>query len=668
MFVLKIARAAEETVVSCSGSDCTVCGALSTVSRVINFLMGISAVAAVLILVLAGIAYIFTTGRKRFLEKAKVFARKGVIGFGLILVSWLVIRTLFFVSGYQGINNWWSLSCETGGETVSSHQTDLLNDLKTYPDIAVFLASADKKARIAEPVPLSSLMAQLDKLMIGEELTLYLPAVKVKNNTGIQVPFLAGYKSSQGEFTIDPETTKLLERMLEKVVSGEVSFLGKGGSTLSLQTSENLTNSLISMVWESVIKSLQTNNFISSSTLEQLSSAAGGDVTQKISALSGALREFQQSNLDSFGKESKTSQMITDLVNGSLDRVDELVVARSSTADRSAGSTSSDGDRGQTVASKGSEKKKEPESQSSQEKRVDKFTDSGQATPITDQVNPTNIPPGPMTPVSKDNWGKSKDPKKPDPGQIGDDFGDMDKDRDKKKPDELSADDWNPGDGSPEAIKKALRRINKRDYLRYEMMFRYVKHIGDAPGGGMCTGCGDIMVDHRARILDIAHIAVHEGTHSGHACTVGWGGFSEGELEAIACANQQGSLYRGKDPDMKEFPRARESINYKGKEVRGHLARYWTGVNPKGDLNDEILGGLFKAMTDYPISKGWSNQGEYPYGWGEGYHLRINKRLEDVVKTVMTKEGPIDCKWGSCPTSDLPKLSVKCDCEQIKID
>lgn len=656
MRLIEIVKAADG-VVGCTGSDCTVCGVLSTVSQTINFLMGVSAAAAALVLVLAGLAYIFTTGRKRLLEKAKVFARNGIIGFLLILVSWLVIRTLFFVSGYQDAAGWWRFSCETE-VTAIDYQTDSLKSLKAYPDVAAFLASGEEKARISEPTPLNIFMTQVGNLKTGEELIFYLPAKNNKDNSDVQIPFLAGYKSSNGQLSIDPQTTQLLEKLVESVSSGKISLLGKDSSILSAKSSADLTSRLISMLWNSVIGNLSESSGLSSSVIDQLKSAASLD--DKIAAVQRALPSFQRND-----GSANVGRMINDIVEQSLE-IGRLVVERGDSGDRSSVTDSGDRSTGSTLPTSEDKAEKTKDSGSA-EGTEDKWSSSTSSTPKPTN-NVTNIPPGPQPPVSPDKWEPSRDPKKPDPGQLGDDFGDMDKDRDKKKPDELSQDDWNPGDGSPEAIKKALRRINKRDYLRYEMMFRYVQHIGDAPGGGQCNGCGDIYVDHRARILDIAHIAVHEGTHAGHACTVGWGGFSEGEIEAIACANQQGSLYRGKTPDMKEFPRARESINYKGKEVRGHLARYWTGVNPKGDLNDQILGGLFKAMTDYPISKGWSNQGEYPYGWGEGYHLRINQRLEDVVKTVMTKEGPINCEWGSCPTSDLPKLSVKCDCKPIQID
>ena len=72
-FLVANVWAAGSGVVSCSGGDCTVCSILETVSQIINFLMGVSAAAAILVLVIAGFVYIFATGHKRYLEKAHVF-------------------------------------------------------------------------------------------------------------------------------------------------------------------------------------------------------------------------------------------------------------------------------------------------------------------------------------------------------------------------------------------------------------------------------------------------------------------------------------------------------------------------------------------------------------------------------------------------------------------
>ena len=128
----------------------------------------------------------------------------------------------------------------------------------------------------------------------------------------------------------------------------------------------------------------------------------------------------------------------------------------------------------------------------------------------------------------------------------------------------------------------------------------------------MCTGCGDIYVERKAKIYDIAHILIHEATHSAHDCTVGWGGFEMSQIEAIACANQMGSLQREKGAkDMKEFPKQSKEVTYKSIEVRGFLCRYLDKVSPKGDLGSWVL----QHPRDYAvITHKYHNTGPYVYG------------------------------------------------------
>jgi len=261
----------------------------------------------------------------------------------------------------------------------------------------------------------------------------------------------------------------------------------------------------------------------------------------------------------------------------------------------------------------------------------------------------------------------------------------IDKENEKRKNDNVEPldNDFEQGDGSPRAIERALKRLCKRDSKRYEMVFRSVQHIGDQPGGGLCTGCGDIYVTHDQKIFDITHILVHEATHAGHDCVVGWGGFQIDEIEAIACANQKGASPLTKSPSMTEFTKARKQkieVRENGvAEVRGHLYRYWKNVSPNGDLPTDIVDGIFQFTTDYPKSYGYPNEGQYKYGWGDSKNyepkegknaedLRLPDKLENVVKKVMED----DSEYKSCPTQWLIDQKCptekKCNAATIQID
>jgi hypothetical protein len=136
-----------------------------------------------------------------------------------------------------------------------------------------------------------------------------------------------------------------------------------------------------------------------------------------------------------------------------------------------------------------------------------------------------------------------------------------------------------------------------------------------------------------------------------------------GDVEAVACANQMGSIDTTKGhKDMKEFDEGAikntPEVTYNsgsGKsngQVRGHLARYWVENQPRGDMSTEYLKSLFQFMTKYPISKGYINQGPYHYGFCfEGNHpyLKLRDDLEKDVKNIVTSKE----KCLSSPPKDI---------------
>ncbi len=222
--------------------------------------------------------------------------------------------------------------------------------------------------------------------------------------------------------------------------------------------------------------------------------------------------------------------------------------------------------------------------------------------------------------------------------------------------------DTERGDGSPEAIKKALKRIEEKDPLRYEMVMRFTKSITRTGfGGGICYGCGNIHVNATMPIGQIDSVIIHEATHSGHDCLYGWGRNSIAESERIAVANQIGSVCREEGhKDMSEFSRQKGGITYKGKEVRGYLSRLQSMVSPKGELGTAA----FSHWINYALSNHNGSQdrtkGEYHYGDDpSGVMLGLKSNEESVVKGTMESQRTCISK----PTSDLPKVQA---CENAK--
>ena len=98
-------------IVSCSGLDCSVCGIMEVVSNLFRYLMGIAGIVAVLLLILAGFMFIFNLGKEKELNKAKAVAKYAIFGFIVTLVSFLVIYSLYKITGASDKGNWFQIDC-----------------------------------------------------------------------------------------------------------------------------------------------------------------------------------------------------------------------------------------------------------------------------------------------------------------------------------------------------------------------------------------------------------------------------------------------------------------------------------------------------------------------------------------------------------------------------
>lgn len=220
------------------------------------------------------------------------------------------------------------------------------------------------------------------------------------------------------------------------------------------------------------------------------------------------------------------------------------------------------------------------------------------------------------------------------------------------------------GNGTPEAIKNALREIDKVDHLRYESVFMYVNRIRNIGfSGGMSAGCtGTIWVSFSLWKDGMEGVIIHETTHNAHACNTSWGWGNSATSERIAVASEMGSLCRKEGhEDMAEFPGQREGKTYMGKEVRGYIARKQTVVSPPGNLGTSA----FRGPLAYAFSYGNTTRGPYHYGEdNSGIVLGLTKGEEEVQKMInvlrrqQIKDGKTRCF--SKPTADLPPVDL-CD-------
>lgn len=85
--------------------DCTKCDILRVASNIFNFIVKIVGGLAILMLVLSGILYITSAGRAEALKEAKAALVATIVGFIIVLTSWIIINlvmTTLKYEGYQG--------------------------------------------------------------------------------------------------------------------------------------------------------------------------------------------------------------------------------------------------------------------------------------------------------------------------------------------------------------------------------------------------------------------------------------------------------------------------------------------------------------------------------------------------------------------------------------
>jgi len=105
-------------MVTCGGLDCSVCSLLELIQNIFNWLLGISAALAVLLVILAGFTYLMSLSDDNLFIKAKRFLIYAVAGFLLILVSFLIFNTVYLALGSNNKKSWFKIDCsqdQTGG-------------------------------------------------------------------------------------------------------------------------------------------------------------------------------------------------------------------------------------------------------------------------------------------------------------------------------------------------------------------------------------------------------------------------------------------------------------------------------------------------------------------------------------------------------------------------
>jgi len=92
---------------------CSLCAMVYMGHLIIEFLVKISVVLAILSIAFGGFLYIFAAGSQETLEKAKSIIKYAIIGFIIILISWMIIDSILTTTGYIDPidGEWYEMIC-----------------------------------------------------------------------------------------------------------------------------------------------------------------------------------------------------------------------------------------------------------------------------------------------------------------------------------------------------------------------------------------------------------------------------------------------------------------------------------------------------------------------------------------------------------------------------
>ncbi len=677
-------------IVSCSGMDCGICSLVETISNLYNSFVAVSFVVAVFGLVVAGAYLMLATGRERIIAKAKLAVKSVILGFSFVLLGWLIVHSAIVATGGKNVGSWFSFECKK--EYAVADSTIKKTEVQSFASLADFLKSDQAKGIIQSNLSNEDMSLEIKKLLSGEKLVLSAPAkmnssVAGVDNLAAHVPFLS-ISNNGGNLKINEESLDNL-RQYQDLISSEaeeaVSLTNVKGQSLSAGNREQISkaiNQQISSLLSSIESdSLGGNSFLSSSqslvTLDDLilkmQNGNKEEINRIVDSLINVVAKEVGKEVDGFQAEKVLSGNIGEGV-AEIQRV---------SGDRSELSNLID----QIKPGINSEQVSTSSKNSNSSIDIWPGTGSGINSGIGEGVSSTNKSNsnknnsqsnsnGNTNKSWVQNWNSNnnssqKPPYANDNMSQGENFDgwkdDKENDYDNKN-DNFNC-NYKPNDTN---IIMAMKRIECRDPLRYEMIHRFVRTIKNTDfGGGFCAGCGEINVNFDKlplKILD--QVIIHEATHSAHFCV----GMSEpiAEVERIACGNQMGSLNRDgcdkhegekKNFMMREFERQGKEIMYKGIPVRGYLSRWQNKVSPLGDLTATS----FDWPIQYALGYGDATYGPYHYGDHEAQkNLGLKKNEESIVEKIMESRQPCFAK----SMEGLPKAG---ECEKtgggpIKID
>jgi cell wall-associated NlpC family hydrolase len=94
-------------------ADCTLCHLVLGFKNIYDYLLEILLVATTLVVVVAGIMYMVSSGNKGMIDKAKSALTYALTAMILGLTAWLIINATLSALGYTKVGSWYNFTCDT---------------------------------------------------------------------------------------------------------------------------------------------------------------------------------------------------------------------------------------------------------------------------------------------------------------------------------------------------------------------------------------------------------------------------------------------------------------------------------------------------------------------------------------------------------------------------
>lgn len=94
-------------------NDCTLCDIVVGFKRIFDWLMGLLFIATILIITVAGVFYMVSSGNKAMIDKAKQGITYALSAFVIGMGCWLMVNVVMTMLGFKNAGSWWQFECDT---------------------------------------------------------------------------------------------------------------------------------------------------------------------------------------------------------------------------------------------------------------------------------------------------------------------------------------------------------------------------------------------------------------------------------------------------------------------------------------------------------------------------------------------------------------------------